>query len=452
MDLAVSPDLDAVVCYGVVFLCGVISARIQIYRRLSESNITSIWLEAGTWVMFAVYLAIPLSLFWLMDRVGAFHDTSLFAALLVGCAYPAILAGGYGGLKAPAGVADIWKPVEAFTSFIVKRVVKVAAQNNKRFEDYIVGQMMAKQATFDGLLQLAQTQAIDAQNMAAELQAIEAAANVGAATPQSNMIRERKARRIFLYVSSITDYESILYRNKLINDKWFLWNAPVYRNWFVSIVGALVLIAMLGGGITLIAASPDVRVSYLIWRLGKANNTAADRFRSRERLAEYLSDEDSQLAAMTRLSLAWLLRSPGLAADQVDLVLQVLLQSRNSQDICPELWEELVSALRVENVDTRSRIQHALVFLAEENDPQFQNTELASWNPNKGDSITSLEKWLDQWREFWRTGKAQPKVESSPADDLTPSEAPPNGKATPEPGTEPQGAPSGDGAPSGASL
>ena len=66
--------------------------------------------------------------------------------------------------------------------------------------------------------------------------------------------------------------------------------------------------------------------------------------------------------------------------------------------------------LRVDNVDTRSRIQHALVFLAMQRDPEFEKTEteLATWNPNKGDSVTSLEHWMQLWTAYWRGRPAQP--------------------------------------------
>ena len=146
MDLSVSPDFDARLCYLIVLLCGLISARIQLYKRFLELKISGVWLVPYTWLMFGIYLVTPLALFWLMDRTSALTDTSLFAALLVGLAYPAILGGGFGGLKAPSGVEGILKPVEAFTDSVIKSVNKATARNEKRFEDFVVGRMRSDRA------------------------------------------------------------------------------------------------------------------------------------------------------------------------------------------------------------------------------------------------------------------------------------------------------------------
>jgi hypothetical protein len=141
MDLSVSPDLDARWCYLIVLLCGLISARSQLYKRFVDFKVSGAWLVPSTWLIFGIYLAIPIALFWLMDRMNALNDTSFFAALLVGLAYPAILAGGFGGLKASAGVQDVFKPIEAFTDSVIKSVTKATARNDRRFEDFVVARM-----------------------------------------------------------------------------------------------------------------------------------------------------------------------------------------------------------------------------------------------------------------------------------------------------------------------
>src|SRR5437660_829618 len=112
MDLSVSPDWDTRLCYLVVLLCGLVSARIQLYKRFVEAKISGAWLVPNTWLVFGIYVFIPIALFWLMDRTSALTDTSLFAALLIGLAYPAILAGGFGGIRAPGGIEGVFKPIE----------------------------------------------------------------------------------------------------------------------------------------------------------------------------------------------------------------------------------------------------------------------------------------------------------------------------------------------------
>src|SRR5664279_1470228 len=94
--LSFSPDWDARYCYLIVLGCGILSALIQVQGRLDVLRNKAIyaWSLWTTWLVFSTYLLIPLMLFWLLDRTGALQDTSFFAALLVGFAYPLVLSGG----------------------------------------------------------------------------------------------------------------------------------------------------------------------------------------------------------------------------------------------------------------------------------------------------------------------------------------------------------------------
>ena len=159
MDLSISPDLDARLCYSVVLLCGLFSARTQIYKRfvVLKMNITEVWLVPTTWMMFGIYLLTPLGLFWLMDRTGALNDTSLLAALLVGLAYPAILEGGFGGLKVPSGLGDVVKPVQAFTDKMIESVNQAVARHQRKFEDFVVNRTVTDPKVFDELFGLTRT-------------------------------------------------------------------------------------------------------------------------------------------------------------------------------------------------------------------------------------------------------------------------------------------------------
>ena len=138
MNLNVSPDLDARYCYVIVFACGVIASGVQIYRRLRLRNVTGIWLEPGTWMLLGIYLSVPIALFWLMDRYGALNDSGLFAAVLIGAAYPAILSGGFGGIKAPDGLTAIWKPIDGLADTVTTWITNRTQRNSRRFETWIV--------------------------------------------------------------------------------------------------------------------------------------------------------------------------------------------------------------------------------------------------------------------------------------------------------------------------
>ncbi len=172
MYLSISPDFDARWCYGIVLLCGLISARIQVYKRLSESNIAGIWLDPATWLMFVIYLAVPLALFWFMDRMGALRDTS-FSRLLIGAAYPAVLSGNVAGIKAPEGLDFLRKPIENFTDTVVRRLVKRAARNDTRFKDFIVGRM-GDDNVYAKVLDLTRDKTPDSDRLDIELQSLDA--------------------------------------------------------------------------------------------------------------------------------------------------------------------------------------------------------------------------------------------------------------------------------------
>jgi hypothetical protein len=89
MGLDVSPDLDALVCYVVVLAAGALAALFQLYDKLGSFR--GAWVMVETWALYAVYTIFPVALFWLLDRTNAIHDTSLFAALIIGVGYQQIL-------------------------------------------------------------------------------------------------------------------------------------------------------------------------------------------------------------------------------------------------------------------------------------------------------------------------------------------------------------------------
>jgi hypothetical protein len=403
MDLSASPDIDARICYLVVFACGLISARIQIYKRITENKITGIWLAPSTWLVFGIYLFLPILLFWLMDRLNAIHDTSLFAALLIAFAYPAILAGGFGGLKPPEGVAGVLKPIEAFTDTVVKSVNARTARDARRFDQFIIGKMRSDEGLFNYLKTLALTQALGGAEIDQKLKEIdEKAAKSGA---DQLLVRDQKARLVYLHLTSIPDYVAMLCKDRRVVSRGEFWKAPTVRAqviiWSV-VVGMLVLL----GAVTAVVTRPSQRITYHAWRLSKSNNTEIDRFRAREALRDWL--QNSNTCAEARHKLARTLRAPTLAVERADMVIQLLLQNRQQTNCSPSLPELLVSALRVDNVDKRSRVHHALVMLASEWNTNFvtSSRELAEWKPSKGDAVTKLEDWIRDWSRVWQTSSA----------------------------------------------
>lgn len=395
MDLSASPDWDARVCYALVLLCGLISARLQLYKRFLNLHISGIWLVPNTWLIFGIYVAIPLALFWVMDRMGAVNDTSLFAALLVGLAYPAILAGGFGGLQAPTGVAGVLKPLDAVTDAIIKSVTEAVKRNQQRFEDFVVGRMKADPEIYDDLLALAKRSPIDVPALEKQLNDLK---NSGIKDPSE--LLDKQARAIYLPLSGCPDFVETLTAKKKLMLRHRL-KSPIYRT-RVVVFSIIVLFLTLGAVGAYFLNRPSLSVAYYGWRLGKATNSERDRFRAREKICEYLLDPNS--GKQTYHHLMRIVRSPGLSAERVDIILQLLLQARNEEYHKQLLCVELIDDLRVDNVDARSRVHQTLLFLAKERDPQFKNhqKDLVEWNPTKGDSVPTLEEWILRWKKFFR--------------------------------------------------
>jgi hypothetical protein len=407
MNLSVSPDWDARWCYLLVLLCGLISARSQLYKRFVEAKISGVWLVPNTWFIFGIYLVFPLALFWLMDRMSALNDTSLFAALLVGLAYPAILAGGIGGLKAPSGVEGALKPLQAFTDSVITSVTKITARNNKKFEDFVVSRMRTTPAIFDDVLATAKSSPIDVPALEKQLTELD---QVGIA--DTSVLLEKKARIIYLYLSGAPDFVETLTGNKELM-KGRRWYSPIFRTKIVVGVMIFLFVVLLGLGIYIVTR-PSLAVTYYGWRISKMNNSERDRFRARENLRQFL--RDPKLGEQTYQYLARAVRLPGLPVERVDMILQLLLQARDRQDHPKLICAELIDDLRVDSVDARSRVHQTLLFLASKRDPQFKQNqkELDGWNPSKGDAVASLEEWIGRWRTFFCEPLATPAPSPTP--------------------------------------
>jgi hypothetical protein len=398
MDLALSPDFDARICYGIVFLCAILSACLQVRSKFTALKVPAVWVWRAptTWLIFGIYIVTPLGLFWLMDRANALNDTSLFAALLVALAYPAILAGGFGGLKASGGLAGIFKPLTAFTDSLVEQVNKQLAQMEKGLADHMVGRMVRASELFDELLQKVRSNTLNATDIDTDFKDIEAK-NIS----DKRLLLEKKARMIYFYLTStpedikaLTDNEAWIGDNK---------KSPLHDAWRNVGSAIFILLLVLGGGFW---ASLDAKLAlrYNIWRLSKPNNSAEDRHRSCERLVHCLKSKEQGEEAYQFITRA--MRLPDLSAERVDLFLRLALQARFQPYHRNVLCRNLVEALYVENVDARMRIHQALIYLAELNDTKDatfkkEHKLLVDWNPTAGNSVPDLEKWVDQWRAFF---------------------------------------------------
>lgn len=68
----------------------------------------------NTWLLFFAYTFLPVALFWFLDRSNAIHDTSLFAAVLIGFGYRQILSGELTSIRPAGDISKFWQPFAAW--------------------------------------------------------------------------------------------------------------------------------------------------------------------------------------------------------------------------------------------------------------------------------------------------------------------------------------------------
>jgi len=393
VDLNVSPDLEAYYCYGLVLALGALTGARQVAIRLG--GIRGIWFLPRTWLLFAAYVAVPLGLFWLLDRTGAINDTSFFAAVLVGVGYERIITGGSETLQAPGEASRFWTPFLAYADRVERLVREQIARSQARLDERVIGAIVNDPQRFEALEALAMSRSPDMQNLQSQLTAInQTGANRGEAA-----LLERKARLLYGVLVAIPDGYFLMKSKGIISPSLYWFYLKRIGTFFQSTVAFLFLIAIIFS--TVWYFDPDYEADlarYYVWRISKTNSTSYDQFRARQRLLNLMNDPT--VAARASGDLAGLLRRPGFPMDRVDLVLQTVLESNARPPNKTAVPLRLVEALRSGNVDARARINDVLKFLAV-SCPTKLDEEIDRWQPNKGDSTVVLEGKIKYWADYW---------------------------------------------------
>lgn len=392
MDLSVSPDLAAYFCYGIVFLLGVFVAVAQVKRRLGGMD--GVWFVAGTWLLFIAYIAVPVALFWLLDRTGALADTSLFAAVLIGVGYERIITGGNQTLRAPGDVSALWTPFVAYADKVSKVVLERGAQNQQRLAEKIITEIMQVSGRYAAFEALALARSSDTVAVRAGLAEIEQAQGSGDADKL-----EKKARYLYGLLLSVPDIHYLLKNKNVVSGK-FYWREIKRLAQLIPIVGIGIVVTVALAALVYVYHPEyrEIAATYHVWRLGKTNSTSVDQYRSRRRLVTLIKAEPAVMVKATD-QLMYLVQRPGLPMERVDLVLQTLLESR-SQPPNEDLPLKLVQALRAGSLDARGRINDVLVFLSS-SCPTQVDAALKDWKPTERDSSTMLEEKVNRWNRYW---------------------------------------------------
>src|ERR1051325_7258973 len=277
MDLNVSPDLDAYICYGIVFFLGVVAAAAQVSKRLG--SIEGIWFVARTWLLFAMYVAVPVGLFWLLDRTSAINDTSFFAAVLIGVSYERIISGGLGpsggnqAIRAPGEVSQFWTPFLAYADRVERLVRDRSQARRQRLVEQVVAEIMQDSARYSELQALATRFAPDPAALRAQLAAIDLDPNgVG-----PNAVLEQKIRLLYALVVSVPDVHLLMKTKGIIGDKLYWGHVKRINTMAASVL--LLPLVVLAAVYAFKRIDPHIDqlfVRYYAWRLVKPNTTNVD--------------------------------------------------------------------------------------------------------------------------------------------------------------------------------
>jgi hypothetical protein len=453
VDLSVSPDIEAYICYAIVFFLGAVTAVIQINRALG--NLGGVWLIPRTWLLFLMYLMVPVALFWFLDRTSAITDTSLFAAALVGVGYAGIMNGTNKTIPATS-LAQLWTPFQAYADEVQKAVLQRTKRNEDRLMDGLVTSVIADPARYAPLESLALRFSPDAAALRARLAAIVSAAAPAVAAPaagippaagpaaaapgvppaanpapaaaaQSREVLEDKTRLLFTELVKVPDAFYLMRNRGIITEQVYWLDVKGMRRVSQYLLVLVPLIVVLAYTWPLVRpAFTNLPSDYYSWRLVKTNATPIEQNRARLNLLTLMRDSASSRAATTE-NITQVLRQPGLSIERIDLLLQSLLESRTVPDGNADLPMRLVASLRSASVDARTRINDVLKYLAETG-CSAKFVEENVWKPSDGDSTVSLENRIRTWTNFWNSqcgkkpsasenagAQGQPAPQGSPA-------------------------------------
>ena len=414
MDLSVSPDLAAYICYGIVFLLGLFVAVVQVSKRLG--GMEGVWFVWRTWLLFIAYAAVPVALFWLLDRTGAVTDTSLFAAVLIGVGYERIIAGGSETLRAPGEVSAIWTPFVAYADKVAKAVLERGAQNQRRLAEKIITEIIEAPDRYAALESLALGRSSDSAAVRAALSEIDKVPESGAADKL-----EKKTRYLYGLLLSIPDIHYLLKSKNIVSGNLY-WRHIKRLAQLGAMVTLMIGVAALVA--VVLTRCPDYReitaAHYYVWRLGKTTSTSVDQFRSRRHLVT-LMERYPAIREMATEQLIYLVRRPGLPMERVDLVLQTLLESRAPP--IDDLARQLVQTLRAGSLDARTRVNDVLVFLSSSCSTEV-GSALKDWKPTERDSSTTLEERISGWNHYWANDCTRKCLPSTSPSQRSVAEAP----------------------------
>lgn len=399
MDLSLSPDVEAYVCYLVLLGMALIVAVIQVRTLLK--GYTNVWSSARSWLLLGAYTSVPIALFWLLDRADALHDTSLFAAILVAITYRQILSGGSQGVTVPSGFAAAWQPFVTWSNNVASGIRDRIARNNSQYDAEAIRNLASNQEVFDEVRRIV----LNGSPAPAQVQAALDAFDALKPPLDDSGVQARKARYLYIALKAVPEVDA----DKLLKDRgiidtrqYYLYAKESRSKWFVRVVSFAVAVGAMVLALQL--RDPVYQAGYYLWRLEKTNATVSDRFRAEQHLEQGLRHGDSGFIRTVRDRLKARLRYAALPLETGDRMLAVLFQGTGGQ-FDSSLIADLAESLRTENADLRSRTEKVLVYLADQRGLKLP-AALREWKPGKEDALTCVDAAANAWKRIAEGGSA----------------------------------------------
>ena len=453
MDLSVSPDIEAYFCYLIVASLGAITAVVQINRGLGD--LAGIWLIPGTWLLFLMYLGVPIGLFWFLDRTGAISDTSFFAAALIGVGYERIMNGTSQTIATTTSLLQFWTPFQTYANEVQKSVLERTKRNEQRLIDGLVSSVLKQHDRYDLLENMAVSASLNPATLRTKLADVDAAAAAAPAVPpvpatpaapvtpaagagvgritgavaalvgaaasadpaaaRQRQLLEDKTRLLFTELVKVPDAFYRMKTKGIISWRVYLLDVKGMRRLLYAVV-ALIPVAIV---LYLVWSRvvPDLnklRSEYYVWRLVKANATSIEQNRARSNLLALMNVKDSSIREPATQNMVQTLRQPGLPVERIDLLLQSLLESRIDGDL--NLPKQLIGSLRSASVDARARVNDVLKHLADNLCSKKFDEKDKMWKPSDGDATVSLELRIKAWSDYWTNSCKSQTSEALKAD------------------------------------
>lgn len=421
-------DIDAYWCYALVTTigCGVAVARVN---RLLHGY-TKMWIITQTWVLLLAYTAIPISLFVFLGAIGAIHDTSVFAAIVVGVAYPLLLTQGggtVGPVSAPGWLSAWWKAFGDWVNDIARQVGESADQLDRRVSHVVARLAREDPRVFEAFLTTCRVHVDDLPKLKQIMEDVRRevlllpgsgvsaddaqAGDVGQKTGTDEFemdIRERTVRAVFMrgLLTNLDDFHDLLRKNRGIGYLRYTWHVRQTKS---IVVWGLVLIALASGLWATVHFRPHALAGpdYDLWRLGKADSSTADVQRVQHRLRARLAGKDDGQADEVALRLLEKIPRADFPPDRSRRALSLAVSRiARSESVPHHLMPPLIEALRTDDPDRRALVHETLLDVAERFglDPG----ELSQWKPITGESATDLERRIQAWHAIYPTPPSPP--------------------------------------------